>query len=351
LESDVQLSKDIANLGKITRDMQDQILTLRMVPVRQTFQKMIRLVRDLSRKQNKEVQLTLHGEDTEIDKTMVDELGDPLVHLMRNAIDHGIESPETRRAAGKESTGHIALRAFHRGGNIVIEIEDDGKGISKSAVVNKALEKGLIESSSNLTDQQIYSLIFLPGFSTAKQITDISGRGVGMDVVKKAIDKLRGKIEIESQEGKGSKISLSLPLTLAIIEGMVVQAGTQKYVLPLVSIVESHRPKKEDVFTVTGKGEMVTIRGELLPLARLHRLFDIPDAKTAPENALVIVIENRTKRCCLMVDDLLGQQQIVVKTLGDKLKNVKGVSAATILGDGKVGLILDVEAVMELAFA
>jgi two-component system chemotaxis sensor kinase CheA len=342
-------NKNLSHLNKIVKDIQDQVMCMRMVPLKSTFQKMARLVRDVSAKVGKKVQLEISGEDTELDKTVIDEIGDPLVHIIRNSIDHGIEAQNERISTGKPAEGLVRLNAFHRGGNIVIEIEDDGKGLCKEKLLKKAIEKGLIEEDASLSDQQIYNLIFAAGFSTAEKVTDVSGRGVGMDVVKKNVERLRGKVEISTVEGKGTKISIKLPLTLAIIDGMIVQVGTEKYIVPMLSIEKSIRPKKEDVSTVQQRGELINVRGSLLPMVRLHNLYNVQPKKTNPWEALVLIVEGEGQRCGILVDDLLGQQQIVIKSLGEQFHNIRGIAGSAILGDGRIGLILDVGGIMSMA--
>jgi len=340
-------SKNLSQLTKITKDIQDQVMSMRMVTLKQTFQKMSRLVRDVSLRSGKKVKLQISGEDTELDKNVIEELADPLVHILRNSIDHGVEAEEDRVSKGKPEEGLVKLNAFHRGGNIIIEIQDDGKGLQKDKILQKATERGLIKDQSSLTDNQIYNLIFLPGLSTAEKITNISGRGVGMDVVKKNIEKLRGNVEVTSEEGKGSTFTIKLPLTLAIIDGIVVNVGSTKYIIPTVSIEESLRPAKEDISTIKNQGEVVNIRGSLLSLVRLHKLYNIDTKKTNPWESIVVVVEGAEGRYGVLVDELLGQQQVVIKSLGDRFKDIKGISGSAILGDGRVGLILDVSGVRE----
>lgn len=338
---DNNLGKILSQLDKITREVQDNVMSIRMLPVKATFQKLIRLARDISKKGGKSVNVRVEGEETELDKTVIDEIGDPLVHIVRNAIDHGIELPDERDEAGKDATGIVELKAFHQGGNIVIEIRDDGKGLDKDAIIKKAIQKGLISDSKSVAEEDIFNLIFLPGFSTAKTVTDLSGRGVGMDVVKRNIQKLRGKVEIHSAKGKGSTFTIKLPLTLAVIDGMVVKVGDDKYILPTVSIVESLRPDKGQVSTVQGRGEMINVRGELYPLIRLHELFDVEPVNRNPWEAMVMQVEGEGKTTCVLVDELVGQQQVVIKSLGESFKKIKYVSGGAIMGDGRVGLILD----------
>jgi two-component system chemotaxis sensor kinase CheA len=344
------LDRHLGQLNKISRSLQDMGMSMRMIPIDATFRKMGRLVRDLSKKSGKKVELSLEGKETELDKAMVEKLGDPLVHMVRNAVDHGIEStPEERRAAGKPEQGHVTLKAYQEGGSIHIAISDDGKGLDREKIANKAIERGIIKSAEDMSDEEVHALIFEPGFSTSGQITDVSGRGVGMDVVKNAIEGMRGNIRINSVPGKGSTFTLVLPLTMAIIEGMVVRVGQERYILPLLSIIESFRPSREDISTVTRKGETVPFRGHLLSLFRLGRLFNIPDAETDPVNAILVVIEHSGRQMALMVDELLGQNQTVIKNLGEAMGNIEGIAGASIMPDGSPGLILDVNGIIKMA--
>ncbi len=345
---DPKLQQDIGQLARITAELQKTAMALRMVPIRQTFQKMIRLVRDLSKKSGKKVRLLMEGEDTEIDRNMVEEIYEPLVHIVRNAVDHGIEPPEERLSQGKPDEGTVLLRAYHKGGDIVIEISDDGRGLDKDKILHKAMERGLVEPGEELSEQEVFHLIFRPGFSTAEKITDVSGRGVGMDVVKRAVEKLRGRIEISSEPGRGSTFTLRLPLTLAIIDGMVLKVADQRYILPTLSIQETLKPDRRQCFTVAGKGEVVKVRDELLPLVKLSKLFGLPDGRP-PWEALVIVVESEGKKKALQVDDVLGKQEVVIKSLGEAFEGVKGVAGGAIMGDGKVGLILDVGGIFKLS--
>ena len=336
-----KLTKDISQLSKISKDIQEIAMALRMVPIRGTFERMARTVRDLARKCDKEVELQMAGEDTDLDKNVVEELVDPLTHMVRNAVDHGIEGPEARRAAGKPEKGVVKLEACHRGGNIVIELKDDGKGLNREKIHQKAVERGLIRPEHELSEAEVFELIFHPGFSTADKISDISGRGVGMDVVKRSIEKLRGKVEVTSQPGQGSTFTIRLPLTLAIIDGMVINVGDQRYILPLTSIVRSLRPMPGDVFTVMGKGEMVKVQDDLFPLVRFYRRFGVKPRCEDPTQSLVVLVEAEGHRYCLLVDELLGMQQVVIKGLEEELRGERCLSGCAILGDGKVGLILD----------
>jgi two-component system, chemotaxis family, sensor kinase CheA len=343
------LAKKVAHAGKIVRELQDLSMALRMVPLRSTFSKLQRLVRDLARKSGKRVQLFMEGEDTEIDRTMVDILGDPLVHMVRNAMDHGIELPADRVGAGKPEVGSLWVRASHAGGNVVVELEDDGRGMSRARIVAKAVERGLVRSGDGLTDQEVWKLVFEPGFSTAEKVTDVSGRGVGMDVVRRNIETLRGRIEVESEEGSGTKVTLRLPLTLAITEGMLMRVGKERYVIPTLSIERNIRPTADMLPTVVGRGEMLLLREELLPVVRLGELFGIEGARGSLEEGLLVVIGAAERRCALFVDELLGQQQVVVKSLGEGLGKLAGVTGGAVLGDGTVGLILDALELVNLA--
>ena len=337
-----KVTENMAQLGRITSSLQKVAMSLRMVPIKQTFGKMVRLVRDLAKKTEKEIELVMSGEETEIDKNMVDLIYDPMVHMIRNSADHGIETPAERRAAGKSEAGTITLKAFHGGGNVIIEIVDDGRGLNVEKIRQKAIEKGMIDETDQPTDQELYNLILAPGFSTADKITDVSGRGVGMDVVKKAIEKLRGVVEVDSTPGQGSVVSIKVPLTLAIIDGMVVIVGHERYIIPTLNVVESLRPLKEHYHTVQGQGELIKVRDHLLPLVRLHQVFQREAQTIDPWEALVVVVEHEGEQFCLLVDELVGKQEIVIKSLGERLKDLPGIAGGAIMGDGRVGLILDV---------
>jgi two-component system chemotaxis sensor kinase CheA len=345
---DQKLYNDLNQLNQITSSLQTTAMSMRMVPIRSMFQKMVRLVRDLAKNSGKEVSLKISGEDTEIDRNVVDELYKPMVHMIRNAIDHGIESPAEREKAGKEEGGIIHLRAYQRGGNIIIEIGDDGRGLDKQRIREKAKVHNLITDESKLTDSQIFNLIFHAGLSTAQEVTDVSGRGVGMDVVKKAVEKLSGRVDINSRPGSGSTFSISLPLTLAIIEGMLVRIGDERYIIPAVAILESFRPDKSQYFTVEGKGEMILSRGKLIPLVRLDRMFGVKGDTIHPWDGLVVEVENDGEQRCLLLDELLGKEEVVIKSLGG-MKNIKGIAGGSIMGDGRVGLILDMAGIFEIA--
>ncbi len=341
-------------LNIIISSLQKTAMSLRMVPIKHTFQKMVRLVRDLAKKAGKQVSLQMTGEDTEIDRNMVEEIYEPMVHMIRNAVDHGLEAPEERTAAGKPGQGAIHLRAYHKGGDIVIEIEDDGRGLNRDKILKKAVAGGLIKETDALTDAEIHQLIFAPGFSTADTVTDISGRGVGTDVVKSRIEKLRGRVEVRSTPGRGSRFIMRLPLTLAIVDGMIVKVDGERYILPTLTVQEFFQPQQDECFTVKGEGEMIRVREDLIPLIRLNDLarYGGNGHKTSadghPWEKLVVVVENQDKRKCLLVDELVGQEEVVIKSLGQWLKHVRGVTGGAILGDGRVGLILDISGVFDL---
>jgi two-component system, chemotaxis family, sensor kinase CheA len=345
---DQKLQKDSAQLRRIASELQRISMSMRMVPIKSTFQKMIRLVRDLSKKSGKEVHLDMKGEDTEIDRNMVEEIYEPLVHMIRNALDHGIEMPEDRIRVGKNPRGTIILSAQQKGGNIVIEIQDDGSGLDAPKIKAKAVKVGLIAATDNLEDGALFELIFQPGFSTKEVVTEISGRGVGMDVVKESIDRLRGKIEIASTPGRGSSFHFKLPLTMAIIDGMVIRIGGERYIVPTVAINESLRPPKESYVTVQGRGEVLNVRNQLMPLVRLHEIFGVEPRCYNPWDALVLVVGENNRPYCLLVDEIIGRQEVVIKTLGDSMRHVVGISGGAILGDGKVALIVDVKGVVSL---
>jgi two-component system, chemotaxis family, sensor kinase CheA len=345
---DQTLLHTLGQLSQITSTLQTMTMSLRMVPIKSTFQKMVRLVRDLARTSGKQVRLTMSGEDTEIDRNVVDELYEPMVHMIRNSMDHGLEQPAEREAAGKDPGGEIHLRAFHRGGNIVVEISDDGRGLNRERIIEKAKANGLITDENKLTDDEIHNLIFQPGFSTAREVSEISGRGVGMDVVKKAIEKLRGRVDIQTLPGQGSTFVISLPLTLAIIEGMLVRIGSDRYVIPALSIIESFRPTRDQYATVAGQGEMIQTRGKLVPLVRLDRYFNCTFDANHPWEGLVVTVEYDGKHICLLLDELLGKEEVVIKSMGAYLQHVRGIAGGAIMGDGKVGLILDMAGIWQL---
>ncbi|WP_289023266.1 chemotaxis protein CheA [Desulfobacter postgatei] len=342
------LSQTVAQLGQIVNNMQNIAMSMRMIPIKATFMKMIRLVRDLSRKSGKQINLSMTGEETEIDRNVVDALYEPMVHMIRNACDHGIESIQERTANNKPSQGNIDLRAYHKGGNIVIEIEDDGKGLDRAKIIKKATATGLITGDEQMTDAQVFSLILSPGFSTASQITDISGRGVGMDVVKAGIEKFRGHLNIESEKGVGSRFIITLPLTLAIIDGMLVRVDDERYVIPTIAIQKAFRPGPGEYFTVEGKGQMIKDRGRLVPLIRLNEIFKTSNDVKSVEQSLVVVVESKEERRAFLIDELLGKDEYVIKNLGGNMDDIRGIAGGAILADGKVGLILDVHGIFSI---
>ncbi len=344
------LKRGLAQLERHTRDLQQSVMNIRMLPISFVFSRFPRLVHDISTKLDKKITLKLVGENTEVDKAVVELINDPLVHLIRNSLDHGIEMPAARVAAGKPETGTIELKAYHRGGHIVIEIVDDGGGMDKNRLFAKAVEKGLVEESTILSDKQILELIFMPGFSTAEQLTDISGRGVGMDVVRRNIQSLGGNIDIISELGKGTTIAIHLPLTLAILDGQSVAVGDETYIVPLVSIIESINITEKMLNKVAGKGETFKLRNEYLPIIRMREIFNVKSgAATKSNEGVIVVVEGQGALCGFLVDELLGQQQVVIKSLEANYRRVEGVSGATILGDGSVALILDVPGLVRLS--
>jgi len=338
-----RLARNLSQLARITDDIQRTAMSMRMIPVGQLFQKTARLVRDLSRKAGKQVDLELAGEETELDRNIVEELADPLMHMVRNSVDHGIESPEERLSAGKPAQARVTLKAGHQAGHIVIQVSDDGRGLPREKILRKAREKNLIEAGAELTESEIFALIFHPGFSTAEKITDVSGRGVGMDVVRKQVQKLRGRIDVISKAGEGTTFLLKLPLTLAIIDGLVVGVGDQRYIVPIFAVREMLQPAEEAMSTIHGRQEMALVRGTLLPVIRLHQRFHVHPRHEHPWESLLIVAESGTKLFCLMVDELIGKQEVVIKSLGEGMRHITGVAGGAILGDGRVGLILDPE--------
>jgi len=343
------LLERVAQLERNTREIQERVMGIRMVPIGTAFSRFPRLVRDLSGKTGKKIQLVLSGEDTELDKTVIESIGDPLTHLVRNSADHGLEQPEERLSNNKPEQGTIRLNAFHEGGIICITVEDDGRGLNRDRILAKAIKSGLISEQDKLTDDQIWPLIFKPGFSTAEKVTDVSGRGVGMDVVKRNIEGLGGTVSIKTALGKGTTFTLKLPLTLAIIEGMTVRVGKETYIVPLLSILESIQPKAESMKTVVGKGELINVRGTYLPMMRLYDVFALQPEYTEPTKAILLILETEGERVAVMVDEILGQQQVVIKSMEQNFRKVDGVAGATILGDGTVGFILDVRGLLEIA--
>jgi len=338
-----RLQRNMAQLTRITQELQKTAMAMRLVPVGPLFRRMARLVRDLSRQFGKRVEMVTAGDEMELDRTIVEELADPLMHMVRNALDHGLETPRERRAAGKTETGRVTLSAQHRGGQVLIEIADDGRGLDRERIAAKAIERKLIATAEGLTDTEVFNLVFEPGFSTAAVVTNVSGRGVGMDVVRRHIDKLRGRIEIRSVPGQGTTFTLKLPLTLAIIDGLVVRVGAERYIVPLFSVREMLRPKEDTIWTVKQRAEMALVREALLPVLRLYKRFQVTPASTDPRASVMIVGEVEGGRFCLLVDELIGKQEVVIKSLGETFKDVSGIAGGAILGDGRVGLILDLE--------
>ena len=342
--------KAAQHLDKISRDLQDISLSVRMIPISGVFRKMIRLVHDLSGKVKKKVELHLIGESTEVDKTVAELLADPLVHIIRNAVDHGVELPAVREENGKPPTGNVYLEAKHEGGEVWVTIRDDGAGLNREKILAKAIANGLVTGDgSNLSDREVFKLVFEPGFSTAETVTDVSGRGVGMDVVKKNLEQLKGRVEVFSKPGMGSTFILHIPLTLAIIDGMLLRVGRARYTVPILSIRETFRPQRGDVTKTMDGQEVVRIRGQLLPVIRIHELYDCQADHLTLEDGLLVVIEAHGEEVCLFVDELIGQQQTVIKGLSGYIGDVPGVSGCAILGTGEVSLILDVGGLLERA--
>ncbi|MCP5158100.1 MAG: chemotaxis protein CheA [Gammaproteobacteria bacterium] len=346
-----KLHEALDQLDRNTRDLQEHVMRIRMLPVSSVFSRFARIVHDVGGKLGKQVELIINGEQTEIDKTVIEKIGDPLVHLVRNSLDHGLEPPEERIQQGKPETGNIMLDAYHKSGSIFIEVGDDGRGLDRDALLRKGLENGLLKPGEDYSDEQIYELIFHPGLSTAKQISDVSGRGVGMDVVRRNIQDVGGNIQIASERGRGTKITICLPLTLAILDGQLVTIGQDCYIIPLLSIIESVQARNEMVNRVAGKNEVLRFRGEHLPILRLYELFGAQGAQTDLEKGLLVVVEADGRQVGLFVDDLLGQQQISIKSLEKNFRRVPGVAGATILGDGRVGLILDISGLIRINHA
>jgi two-component system chemotaxis sensor kinase CheA len=336
-----RLARNLSQLVRITDEVQRTAMSMRMVPIGPLFQKMARLVRDLSRKVGKQVHFESDGEDVELDRNIVEELADPLMHMVRNSIDHGVEPPQERTAAGKPTSARVMLRAFHRSAQIVIEVADDGRGINREKVLAKARSNGLIAPNATISDAECLNLIFHPGFSTAEQVSDVSGRGVGMDVVKKHITKLRGSVDIESTPGAGTVFSLRLPLTLAIIDGLVVSVGEKRYIIPLASVKEMLRPTPDMVKTVENRAEVVIVRDRIVPMMRLYERFNTVPKTTDPSEGVLVMADVEGTPFCVMVDELVGKQEVVIKSLGPLFQHVSGLAGGAILGDGQVGLILD----------
>lgn len=338
-----RLFNGMGQLERNARDLQEAVMSIRMMPMDYVFSRFPRLVRDLATKLGKQIELVTFGQATELDKSLIERIIDPLTHLVRNSLDHGIETTELRVASGKDPVGQLVLSAAHQGGNIVIEVSDDGAGLRREKILAKAQQQGLPVSDS-MSDEEVWQLIFMPGFSTAEAVTDVSGRGVGMDVVKRNIQQMGGHVEILSTRGKGTTIRIVLPLTLAILDGMSVKVGPEIFILPLNFVMESLQPRRDDIRAVTGEGQVVLVRGEYLPLVELHRAFDVPDARLDPTQGIIVILQAEGRRFALLVDELVGQQQVVVKNLETNYRRIHGISAATIMGDGSVALIVDVAA-------
>jgi two-component system chemotaxis sensor kinase CheA len=343
------LRAGLTQLERNVRELQESVMRVRMLPISFTFSRFPRLVRDLSLRLNKKIELKMTGEGTELDKTVLEKIGDPLVHLVRNSIDHGIESPQVRLAAGKPEVGTVFLNAFHRGGMIVVEVGDDGAGLNRDRIIAKARANGLIGLHETPGEDEVAELIFMPGFSTAEQATDLSGRGVGMDVVRRNVKELGGTVELQSKQGVGSRFTISLPLTLAIVDGQTIAVGNETYIVPLVAIVESLQIKAHMVSELVGRGEVFSFRGDYVPIIRLHRIFGVEPRYQSLEQGLVMVVEGDGRKVGLFVDELLGQQQVVIKSMETNYRRVEGVSGATILGEGSVALILDVPGLVRCA--
>jgi two-component system chemotaxis sensor kinase CheA len=343
------MQEALSIMDRSTRDLQERVMSVRMVPLASVFRRFPRLVRDLAASMNKQIDVVITGEETELDKQMIEQISDPLTHLIRNAVDHGVEAAEQRLSVGKPAAGKVGLHAYHEGGSVVIEVSDDGQGLDCRRIREKAVALGLIDAETTLDEEHLHALIFAPGFSTAEKVSDVSGRGVGMDVVKRNIESLNGSVGIESTPGAGSIFRIRLPLTMAILDGLAASLNGEIYIFPLLSVVESFRPNAADLKTVSGKGEVIVVRGKPVPLVRLHRIFNCESAITDPSRGLVVIVENQGKQFCILVDDLLGQKQIVMKSIEANYQKIEGISAATILGDGEVAFVLDVPGLSRLA--
>ena len=344
-----KLRDGLTQLERNTRELQESVMRIRMLPISFVFNRFPRMVHDMASKLDKKFELVLSGEQTELDKTVLEKIGDPLVHLVRNSLDHGIESPEKRIELGKPETGTVNLNAYHKGSNIIIEITDDGAGLNREKILEKAVERGLVNEGDHITDEKVYELIMQPGFSTADVVSDVSGRGVGMDVVKKNIKALGGNIEVTSEQGKGSTFTIRLPLTLAILDGQLVRVGEETYIVPLISIIESLQIRSEQTNAIAGKAEVYKLRDDYIPIVRLYNIFGIQPDNTELNNGLMVVVEGDGVKAGLIVDDLLAQQQVVIKSLETNYSRIDGVSGATILGDGTVALILDISGLISLS--
>jgi two-component system chemotaxis sensor kinase CheA len=343
-----RLVNGLAQLERNIRDLQDSVMSVRMMPINLVFSRFQRMVRDSADKLNKKVQLRIIGESTELDKGLIEKISDPITHLVRNSLDHGIESPDERTARGKDPQGTITLRAAHQGGNIVIEVTDDGAGLNRERILATAREKG-ISVSDGMSDEDVWKLIYAPGFSTAIAITDVSGRGVGMDVVKRNIEGIGGRVDVTSRQGKGSTVAIRLPLTLAILDGLSVAVGDQIYIIPLGFIIESFRPQEGDINEISGQGKVIKVRGEYLPMITLHKIFNIRPRYTNPTDAILVLLESEGRKVALFVDELVGQHQVVIKSLETNYRRVVGISGATIMGDGRIAMIMDVGSLVKLS--
>jgi two-component system chemotaxis sensor kinase CheA len=345
-----RLYNGLAQLERNTRDMQESVMSIRMMPISVVFSRFPRVVRDLAQKLNKQIELKTIGEGTELDKGLIERIADPLTHLVRNSLDHGIEMPDDRIAKGKSPVGNITLKAYHQGGNIVIEVADDGAGLDRKRILAKARERGF-NINDQMSDAEVWLLIFEPGFSTAEQVTEVSGRGVGMDVVKRNISAMGGRVEIESMSGIGTRMTVRLPLTLAILDGMSVSAGKETYIIPLGYVVESLQVERNMIRGISGIERLIQVRGEFLPVAALHEIFGIAGAETRLDRGIMVVVEADGAKAALFIDALVGQHQVVIKSLETNYRKVAGVSGATIMGDGHVALILDIAALVQMAKA
>jgi len=347
--ADDRLSRQLAQIRRITVDIQRDAMSMRMVPIRRTFQKLGRLVRDLAKKFDKPTNVVVVGEDTELDRKLVEQLTDPLMHMVRNTIDHGIEPRDIRAAAGKPEIAEIQLRAFHRGGGVVVEISDDGVGLDTERIFTRAVAQGLVPDGTEMSEAEIHDLIFRPGFSTAERVTELSGRGVGMDVVRRNIQLLRGRIDIQTVRGRGATFSLHLPLTLAIVDGLVLSVGADRFVIPTPAVKESLRPQPQQVHTTGGRPSMVQVRDRLIPLLHLGRAFGISGARQEIAEGTVVIAEDNGRPVALVVDELLGKREVVIRSLGEIFRGVRGIAGGAILGDGRIGLILDTGGLFALA--
>ena len=339
----------VAQMDRSTRELQERVMAIRMLPIRTVFTRFPRLVRDLAQQCSKDVVMQLKGEETELDKTVIEQISDPLTHLVRNSVDHGIEPPEVRLALGKPAQGIVRLNAYHQGGSVYIEVQDDGKGLNREKILRKAIALGIAKEGDAFTDEQVFNFVFLPGFSTAEKVTEVSGRGVGMDVVRRNIEALGGEVTIESQLDRGSIFRIKLPLTMAIMDGLSVHVGDDLYIIPLINIVESIQPKHSQLHTIADRGEVVDIRGRSLQILRLHAILGVTPRITDPTRGLLVLVEHGEEKVALLVDELLGQHQVVIKSLETNYQRMDGISGATIMGDGRVALILDIPGLVRLA--